>query len=87
MYKHEANNLGAARRVRTRESTRNVHGMAVLLCHVLMSNLFFADAPTEGKESAVFPLSHRVPRVEDRRVSRGIVDVIRDGFRWGTMLR
>ena len=41
-----------------------------------------ADATTEGKESAVFPLSHRVPRVEDRRVIRGIVAVIRNGFRW-----
>ena len=27
-------------------------------------------------------LSYGVPRVEDRRVSRGIVDVRRDGFRW-----
>ena len=40
------------------------------------------DATTEGKESAVPPPSHRVPPVEDRRVIRGIVDVIRDGFRW-----
>ena len=41
-----------------------------------------ADATTDGKESAVFPLSHGVRQVDDRRVIRGIVDVIRDGFRW-----
>ena len=44
--------------------------------------MIVADATTDGKESAVFPLSHGVPPVEDRRVIRGIVDVIRDGFRW-----
>ena len=29
-----------------------------------------------------FPLSHGVPRVDDRRVSSGIVFVIRNGLRW-----
>ena len=45
-------------------------------------SLIVADATTEGKDSAVFPLSHGVTRVEDRRVIRGIVDVRRDGFQW-----
>ena len=44
--------------------------------------MIVAHATTEGNDSAVFPLSHGVPRVDDRRVIRGIVDVIRDGFRW-----
>ncbi|RDJ21920.1 transposase [Bosea caraganae] len=30
-----------------------------------------------------FPLSHGVPRVDDRRVLSGIVFVIRHGLRWG----
>ena len=46
-----------------------------------MSNLFLLTT-TDGKESAVFYLSHGVPRVDDRRVIRSIVDVRRDGFRW-----
>ena len=29
-----------------------------------------------------FPLSHGVPPVDDRRVIRGILSVIRDGLRW-----
>ncbi len=29
-----------------------------------------------------FPLSHGVPRVDDRRVISGIVHVIRNGLRW-----
>ena len=29
-----------------------------------------------------FPLSHGVPRVDDRRVISGIVFVIRNGLRW-----
>ena len=29
-----------------------------------------------------FPLFHGVPPVDDRRVIRGILSVIRDGFRW-----
>ena len=35
-----------------------------------------------AKRAPFFPLSDGVPRVEDRRVIRGIVDVRRDGFRW-----
>jgi transposase len=29
-----------------------------------------------------FPLSHGIPRVDDRRVLSGIIYVIRDGLRW-----
>jgi transposase len=29
-----------------------------------------------------FPLSHGIPRVDDRRVLSGIIDVIRHGLRW-----
>ena len=29
-----------------------------------------------------FPLSHGVPRVDDRRVISGIIFVIRNGLRW-----
>jgi transposase len=29
-----------------------------------------------------FPLSHGVPRVDDRRVLSGMLFVIRDGLRW-----
>jgi len=32
--------------------------------------------------SPYFPLSHGVPRVDDRRVLSGIVFVIRNGLRW-----
>ena len=29
-----------------------------------------------------FPLSHGVPRVDDRRIASGIIFAIRDGLRW-----
>ena len=29
-----------------------------------------------------FPLSHEVPRVDDRRIISGIIFVIRNGLRW-----
>ena len=45
-------------------------------------SIIFADATTDGNESAVFPLSHGVPRVDDRRVISGILSIIRDGLRW-----
>jgi transposase len=32
--------------------------------------------------SPYFPLSHGVPRVDDRRVVSGIVYVIRNGLQW-----
>ena len=32
--------------------------------------------------SPIFPLSHGVPRVDDRRVISGIIFVIRNGLRW-----
>ena len=32
--------------------------------------------------SPLFPLSHGIPRVDDRRVFSGIIFVIRNGLRW-----
>ena len=32
--------------------------------------------------SRIFPLSHGVPRVDDRRIISGIIFVIRNGLRW-----
>ena len=37
--------------------------------------------------SPYFPLSHGVPRVDDRRVVSGIVYVIRNGLQWKDALR
>jgi putative transposase len=33
-----------------------------------------------------FPLSHGVPRVDDRRIVSGIIFVIRNGLRWWSRL-
>jgi len=40
-----------------------------------------SKAQIRGIES-YFPLSHGVPRVDDRRVISGIISVIRNGLRW-----
>ena len=56
--------------------------MAVLLLLLLMSPLFLLTPQQMATRAPFFPLSHRVPRVDDRRVIRGIVSVIRDGLRW-----
>ena len=43
----------------------------------------FSYALTNGKDSAVFfPLSHGVPRVDDRHVISGIIYVIPNGLPW-----
>jgi transposase len=47
-----------------------------------MSDLIWlSEAQMRGIEP-YFPLSHGVPRVDDRRVLRGISFVIRNGLRW-----
>ena len=47
-----------------------------------MSDLFgLPEAQLRGIEP-YFPLSHGVPRVDDRRVLSGIIFVIRNGLRW-----
>ncbi len=47
-----------------------------------MSELFLLSEAQMARISPFFPLSHGVPRVEDRRVISGIVFVIRNGLRW-----
>ena len=47
-----------------------------------MTDLFWlSETQLEGIES-FFPVSHGVPRVDDRRVVSGIVFVIKNGLRW-----
>src|ERR1700709_1946921 len=48
----------------------------------IMSELFLLGEAQMSRISPHFPLSHRVPRVDDRRVVSGIVYVIRDGLQW-----
>ena len=47
-----------------------------------MSDLFWLSERQLAKIEPHFPLSHGVPRVDDRRVISGIVHVIRNGLRW-----
>jgi putative transposase len=46
-----------------------------------MSDLFWLSAARMGRISPHFPLSHGVPRVDDRRAVSGIIFVIRNGLR------
>ena len=47
-----------------------------------MSNLIWLSAAQMRRIEPHFPLSHGVPRVDDRRVISGIIFVIRNGLRW-----
>lgn len=47
-----------------------------------MSDLFLLSAAQIRRIAPFFPLSHGVPRVDDRRVISGIVYVIRHGLQW-----
>ena len=47
-----------------------------------MSDLFWLSQAQMRRIRPYFPLSHGVPRVDDRRVISGIVFVIRNGLRW-----
>lgn len=47
-----------------------------------MSDLFLLSEHQMARISPHFPLSHGVPRVDDRRVVSGIVHVIRNGLQW-----
>jgi putative transposase len=47
-----------------------------------MSELFLLSRAQMRRIEPYFPLSHGVPRVDDRRVISGIVFVIRNGLRW-----
>ena len=47
-----------------------------------MSDLFWLSRAQMRRIEPYFPLSHGVPRVDDRRVVSGIIFVIRNGLRW-----
>ena len=47
-----------------------------------MGDLFLLSKVQMARISLHFPLSHGVPRVDDRRVVSGIVYVIRNGLQW-----
>jgi transposase len=47
-----------------------------------MSGLFLLSERQMARIAPFFPLSHGVPRVDDRRVVSGIIDVIKHGLQW-----
>ena len=47
-----------------------------------MSDLFWLSQAQMRRIEPYFPLSHGVPRVDDRRIVSGIIFVIRNGLRW-----
>ena len=47
-----------------------------------MSDLFWLSETQLERIEPCFPLSHGVPRVDDRKVVSGIIHVIRNGLRW-----
>ena len=49
---------------------------------VAMEGLFLLSARQMRRIAPYFPLSHGVPRVDDRRVVSGIVYVIHNGLQW-----
>lgn len=47
-----------------------------------MTNLTLLSAAQMRRIEPILPLSHGLPRVDDRRAMSGIVFVIRNGLRW-----
>lgn len=47
-----------------------------------MAGLFLLSEEQMGRIAPYFPLSHGVPRVDDRRVLSGIIHVLRNGLQW-----
>ena len=47
-----------------------------------MSDLLLLSEAQMRRIEPYFPLSHGIPRVDDRRVISGIIFVIRNGLRW-----
>ncbi len=47
-----------------------------------MSDQYWLNEEQLARIKPYFPLSHGVPRVDDRRVISGIIHVIRNGLRW-----
>jgi putative transposase len=48
----------------------------------IMSDLIWLTQAQMRRIEPYFPLSHGVPRVDDRRIVSGIIFVIRNGLRW-----
>jgi putative transposase len=49
---------------------------------VAMDDLFLLSEAQMRRIERFFPLSHGIPRVDDRRIISGIVFVIKNGLRW-----
>jgi putative transposase len=49
---------------------------------LLVSELWLLSEAQMRRIEAYFPLSHGIPRVDDRRIVSGIIFVIRNGLRW-----
>ena len=47
-----------------------------------MSELWLLSEAQMRRIETYFPLSHGIPRVDDRRIVSGIIFVIRSGLRW-----
>ena len=47
-----------------------------------MSDLIWLTEAQMRRIEPYFPLSHGVPRVDDRRIISGIIFVIKNGLRW-----
>lgn len=47
-----------------------------------MSDQYWLSKKQLARIEPYFPLSHGVPRVDDRKVISGIIHVIRNGLRW-----
>ena len=47
-----------------------------------MSDLYYLSKSQFNRIKPYFPLSHGVPRVDDRRVISGIIHVIKRGLQW-----
>ena len=47
-----------------------------------MADVFLLSPAQMKRIKPFFPLSHGIPRVDDRRVASGIVFIIRNGLRW-----
>ena len=47
-----------------------------------MSDLILLSPGQMRRISSYFPLSHGIPRVDDRKIISGIIFVIRNGLRW-----
>lgn len=47
-----------------------------------MSDLWLLSEAQMRRIEAYFPLSHGIPRVDDRRIVSGIIFMIRNGLRW-----